>query len=285
MKQVKWQLFQGGYCTHPAKIVNPTWSWKKRVFPALFSLIVHPEQGPILIDTGYSRHFFQETKRLPFSLFHVLTPVTFEKEEEAAHQIQSVGISPEDVKWIILTHLHADHIAGVKDFPNATIICSQKELTAVQGKGDWKSFRRGFIPKLLPSDFDQRVKVIEDQSKRDISEKYAMFETAYDLFGDNSLIAVDLPGHAQGQIGLFFEDEQGQTIFLASDSCWVSDAYEQLVLPHPIANLLTVEKENYRESLSKVHNLSKEHPDLLIVPSHCLDTWEEYKRNLGVTIC
>ncbi|WP_044642295.1 MBL fold metallo-hydrolase [Risungbinella massiliensis] len=278
MKQVKWHLFQGGYCTHPGKIVNPKSNWKKRVFPALFFLIVHPEQGPILIDTGYSKYFFKETKRFPFSLFHLLTPVTFEQEEEAVQQIKKVGISPEDVKWIVLTHLHADHIAGVKDFPNATFICSQKELNAVHGKGDWKSLRRGFIPNLLPSDFGQRVKVIEELSQQNISAKFSMFNTAYDLFGDNSLIAVDLPGHAQGQIGLFFQDEQGKTIFLASDSCWVKEAYEEIVLPHPLSNLITEQPKEYRESLVKVHNLAKEHPDIRIIPSHCLDTWEEYKK-------
>jgi glyoxylase-like metal-dependent hydrolase (beta-lactamase superfamily II) len=278
MIQVKWRLFQGGYCTHPERMVNPNGSWKKRIFPALFSLIEHPVHGAILFDTGYASHFFSETKRFPYRLFRYITPVTLDPAEEAVKQIKQAGVKAEEIRTIILSHLHTDHISGLKDFRHATVICSQKEIDVVRRKKGWSALQRGFIPSLLPDHFYENIRLVEDCKVVDISEQYFPFEQGYDLLGDGSLVAVLLPGHAQGQIGLFFQTDQGETIFLAADSCWISLAYQQRIFPHPLASLLTVDKKAYKESLLKVHMLSIHHPEIRIVPSHCLETWEQIQK-------
>lgn len=271
MTQVKWTLLHGGYCTHPEKIVLPTGTWKPRIFPALFSLIEHPKEGPILFDTGYSSHFLTETRRFPYRLIRLITPVTFHEHEGAIQQVRQAGYSPEEVRYIILSHFHTDHIAGTRDFPQSIFICSRAAWEAVRGKKGWAAVRRGTVPRLFPEDFAERLRFIEDTPK---CETFSPFATGHDLIGDGSLISVDLPGHADGQIGLFLNTEQDEVIFLAADSCWLSEAYQKRLLPHPISNLLTADPEAYKDSLSQVYQLSQEHPNIRIVPSHCLDTWQ-----------
>ncbi|MBA4493397.1 MBL fold metallo-hydrolase [Paenactinomyces guangxiensis] len=264
----------GGYCTHPEKMVLPYKKLKKRIFPALFSLIEHPVHGPILFDTGYSSRFFSETKRFPYRLFRLITPVTFSEHESARSQVKEAGYAPEEIRTIILSHLHTDHVAGLMDFPRSEMICSRSAWEAVRGKEGWSALKRGLIPSLLPGDFADRVLFVEDTPVLSIKDRFSPFETGRDLFGDGSLISVALPGHAAGQIGLFLRTEQQGTIFLAADSCWVSEAYQKNVLPHPLTDLLTADKKALVESLAKVHALSLQHPDITIVPSHCLETWK-----------
>ncbi len=276
MIPLRWRLLCGGACTHPEKVVLPTGKWKKRIFPSLFSLFEHPSYGLILFDTGYARRFIDETKRFPYRIYRMTTPVRVSEADSAVAQVEKLGYQASDIRYIILSHFHADHICGCLDFPSSTFICSQKAYQSVVGKTGLKAVQQGFIPNLLPENFASRVQFIEETQRIKV---ISPFNEGYDLFGDGSLIAVDLPGHAVGQIGVFFRTEQDQQIFLAADSCWLEEQYRRNSMPHALARLITDDQEAYRESLKKVHQLSVEHPEIEIIPSHCLDTWQRWKGN------
>jgi glyoxylase-like metal-dependent hydrolase (beta-lactamase superfamily II) len=228
----------------------------------------------MLFDTWYSHHFFTETAPFPFRFYRWITPVTLGEQEDALSQIQKQGFSPEEIRYILLSHLHADHIAGCKDFPYATFICSRIDYEWVRDTKGFQALKRGFVPGLLPEDFLRRVQWIEDGPLISIKERFSPFSHAFDLFSDGSLLAVHLPGHSPGQFGLFLQTES-QTVFLAADSCWLKQAYEKNIPPHPIANALTSDVADYKNTLKKVHQLSQQHPEIQIIPSHCLETWEQ----------
>ncbi|RAL24485.1 MBL fold metallo-hydrolase [Thermoflavimicrobium daqui] len=274
MKQVKWTLYYGGACLHPEKMMLSKGKWKKRLIPALFSLIEHPVHGPILFDTGYAKYFFMETDSLPYRLYRLITPVVFSEKNSAVHQLAQAGYHAKDIRCVILSHLHADHIAGCLDFPAATFICSRAAFQSIQGKSGLAALKQAFIPNLLPSDFSTRVQFIEDTPLRQMGKDFSPFTNGYDLFGDGTLITVMLPGHAVGQIGLFLRNLKGEMIFLAADSCWLEEQYQHYLLPNSLAYLITADVKAYKESLSKVHQLYIKHPDILIIPSHCLTTWQ-----------
>ncbi len=44
------------------------------------------------------------------------------------------GFSPDDVKVILLTHGHADHIGGIRNFPNAQVMALAAEVDVVEGR-------------------------------------------------------------------------------------------------------------------------------------------------------
>ena len=62
-KPVKLYLGAAGYCTHPEFLTLRGGSFRPVRFPAGFACILHPDHGPILLDTGYSSRFFEETAR------------------------------------------------------------------------------------------------------------------------------------------------------------------------------------------------------------------------------
>ncbi len=268
-------FFKAGYCTHPEAIVIRDGRWQTANFPSLFALISHPKHGLILFDTGYSSRFFAETRSFPFNLYALTTPVYFQPEDSAIHQLQAAGIDAAAIRYIIISHFHADHIGGLKDFSNANFIYFNSAYQAVKYRRGINALKAGFLSGLVPMDFEQRSIFVEERQIGSLPNQYAPFDAGFDLFGDSSLLAVELPGHATGQLGLFFIDNNHQNYFLIADACWLSRAYQEFVKPHPITNLISANGREYIDTLSKIHQLYKLNPDLKIIPTHCSKTWDE----------
>ena len=274
---MKITFFKAGYCIHPEAIAIKGGSWKTIKFPSLFALIRHPEFGVILYDTGYSHRFFEETCNFPYRLYSLITPVIFKSEDSAVSQLQKEGIKPEDIKYIIISHFHGDHIGGLKDFPNAQFICFQSAYNSVKDYKGIKAVKAGFLSGLLPSDFEKRVIFIETKSTISLPSKYTPFNIGVDVFGDSSIIAVNLSGHVIGQLGLFLVDYNNQNYFLIADACWLSRSYEEFIKPNLLTNLIFTSKQEYEDTLWKIYQLHKLNPDIKIIPTHCQKTW--YKIN------
>ena len=101
---VKLRVLEGGYCTHKEKMVIRGGRNETVKFPSMFGLIIHPKHGVILYDTGYTKKFYQETASFPSSIYAKLTPVYVNEEDTAVSKLKKIGINPEDVKYIIISH-------------------------------------------------------------------------------------------------------------------------------------------------------------------------------------
>ena len=121
-----------------------------------------------------------------------------------AAQLEALGIAPADVRHVVVSHFHADHVGGLKDFPNANFHCSRAAFNAVKDLRGFGAVKHAFLPGLLPADFRQRAVFTEDSPVVRLPASHAPFSEARDLLGDGSLLAVDLPGHATGRSWEFF---------------------------------------------------------------------------------
>jgi len=273
-KIVSLQLLAAGYCKHAEFITIRGGSIGNAIFPAGFACIRHPEQGVILFDTGYAHRFYQETDSFPYSIYARITPVTVKHEDHAVQQLVSTDINPNEVRFIVISHFHADHIAGLRDFPNATFICSKKSYDAVRTLTGFRAVRHAFIPALLPDDFEARCIQLDDVGSTLMPEGLP-FNVGHDIFQDGSLICVDVSGHAVGQLGLFVETEAHE-YFLCADAVWSSRAYREARSPHPIAGLIMSDRRVYQESFNRIVELYKLKPKLRIIPSHCIEVWSQF---------
>ena len=68
---------------------------------------------------GYHDQFYEQTKTFPYSIYAKITPVFHSPEENAKSRLEALGYRAEDVSIVVISHFHADHIAGLVDFPNA----------------------------------------------------------------------------------------------------------------------------------------------------------------------
>lgn len=240
------ELLTVGWCTVPRAALEPIASdgrgprwrdWFRTArCPALVLLIRHPTEGPVLIDTGYAPRFVDATRQWPERGYALTTPMTLPREQELLTQLAQRGISASDVRHIVLTHLHADHVAGVRDFPHATLHATAAAASAISACGDGfaaraRATRAGMLRALLPDDFSARVQSFSERAldARDVPAELsalvghtsgeALPRQVYDVFGDRSVLAVDVPGHAPGMVGIVLPT-LARPLFLVADAVW-----------------------------------------------------------------
>lgn len=262
---IDFQLKSAGFC-YASKSHALRGAEKKDIrFFSTYGLIRHPEHGVILFDTGYSQRFFEYTKKFPYRIYQFLTKVTITPEEEVVNVLKSEGIQPEDVKYIILSHFHADHIGGLKDFADATFITGKTTYEAIKGKTGITAMKHGFVPMFLPDDFESRLRLIDIDKGTKLDKDLGKL---VDVFGDGSILLCDLNGHAIGQLGAILNTNKGN-VFLIADACWLEETYKKNWLPSPIVKLLFGSWNGFLNSIKKIQNYYKNNPKTVIIPCHC----------------
>jgi len=92
-------------------------------FP-VYSWLILGAQEPILVDVGCSVNDFSKQVSTPQLLEEIAPQEVCTIEESLA----KFDLSPKDIKTVILTQLHVDHILNAKKFPNAKFIVQKEEL-------------------------------------------------------------------------------------------------------------------------------------------------------------
>ncbi len=266
-------LMSDGWCEQLQHIACRGGKFRRIRFASMFALVQHPQLGSIIFDTGYTARFFGETQHLPAKFYRLVTPVQLNDAGDVAAQLRARGIAPEEVRHVIISHFHADHIGGLRDFPNAKFHCTRAAFDSVKKLSGWRAVKHAFLPGLLPPDFSERAVFTEDAPPVRLPASHAPFSGARDLFGDGSLLAVDLPGHAVGQVGIFLTTMDGRDCLLAADACWLSRQYREFLMPHTIVRLL-MDWRAYKITLEKIHQLHRNNPALHIIPTHCAEIWK-----------
>jgi glyoxylase-like metal-dependent hydrolase (beta-lactamase superfamily II) len=280
MTAVKVSIFAAGYCTCPEHLAIQGGRWRNIRFPAMFALFEHPRLGAMLFDTGYSYRFFDETRHFPERLYRLMTPVTLREEQLVVNQLATRGLKPSDINRVIISHFHADHIAALGDFPRAQYIYLPSAYDSVRNLRGRDALSRAHLPGLIPGDFAERAAPIDISVSRPLPSEYAPFTRGFDLLGDESLLAVELPGHAAGQIGLFARDERGTTYFFVADAAWLGQSIRQNRPPHRLTNFLFPDPAAYRATLTDLHTFQAKRPEVRVIPSHCEATLAEFVGSL-----
>lgn len=193
--------------------------------PVSAYLIEHPK-GLVLVDTGWSREISPDGRfdakasnaLLPSYLTGFYHPWV-EKGKTVAEQLDAMGIKPEDLHTVLLTHLDADHTCGLKSLKGAPrFLVSQEEY--------WWTCRTAYKarqPKKLWEGVDLETFWFKGTG-------IGPLWWSYDLFDDGSINLVCLPGHTDGQVAVKIENN-GKFIILASDAAFSARSYEEMLLP------------------------------------------------------
>lgn len=274
--RVKFDLLKVGHCQHAECAALRGGSRRAIDFPALVGLIEHPRHGLMLYDTGYSRHFWNATQRFPECLYRLITPVQLPPGQELLAQLEARNISPSDIDTIFISHFHADHVAGLRDFPQARFIATQSERQFVEKKGRFGRLRRAYLRDLLPPDLDARLTITETTPQLPLPQEWQPFTHGHDLLGDTSMIGIDLPGHAASQLGLAFcAENESAPIFLIGDACWKIEGLQQNRPPSRLAYALFHDGKIYDATFARLRALHLAPHSPVLIPSHCSTTWSQ----------
>ena len=235
-----------GYCTQSERLISKEGRWKFVHFPAKCFLIPLQE-GYLLFDSGYSADAKSIMSTWPACLYKALIPVTVTPKDTAVKQLAAMGISAQEIKYIFISHFHADHIGGLRDFPNARFICSQEGYKALKKLSKFRQVCKGFVADFLPEDFEKRVVFVSKNNTQKLNNL-----PAYPLDNLPNMYAVELPGHARGQLGLFLKNEN---ILFAADAVWHRANLRQGGRPSFLALLFAESKKEYLQTLSVLQEL------------------------------
>jgi len=209
--------------------------WQSVKLRVRYGLLFHPTAGPVLIDTGYTPEALTGAQRgLMLRIYGALLKPELNAAEQVLLVLRRFGLSPDDIRTIIVTHFHADHISGLSLFRNARFIASDAAWARVKARGPWQNLRHGVFTELFPPDFEARL---EGLSAKRRAEARVSVPGGADLFGDGSVIAVDLPGHADGQFGLLFAGSERPLLY-AVDAQWLLKALTENRTPGFPATLI-----------------------------------------------
>ena len=195
-----------------------------------------PNGANILVDSGFYRDkFFKQWKVKDFI-----------KPSDA---IGKVGLKPEDITDLIITHMHWDHADGMDLFPKARIWIQQDEYSYYTGEGWQPGGNHGGI------DADDVMALV----KLNIEGRVRL------LKGDNQDVASGIKVYTGGRhtyasqyVGV---STKAGTVVIASDNCYL---YENLDKHVPIAQ--TLDSESNLKAQDRMKQLASNMR--LIVPGH-----------------
>ncbi len=263
-------ILNTGYCLAWEHHLMQGGQHRKIACHSLAALLYHPQQGWLLWDTGYAPRLLAATRHLPFLLYRYATPLRLQPELSVVAQLARWHLQPGAIQRVILSHFHADHIAGLRDFPEAEIIASEAAYEDIARRHGLRALQRAFIPALLPDDFDKRKRLLFSFD----GPALPALGPTYDLFGDGSLLLMALPGHARGQMGLLAQTTRGPILF-AADGCWLRRSIRERRPPARITLLIVDDAGAVRTTIDHLHEFALACPDVVIVPSHCPEAFIE----------
>ncbi|MFT3996668.1 MAG: MBL fold metallo-hydrolase [Asticcacaulis sp.] len=255
-----WHVLRVGACRHPEFMARRGGHVCAVDFPALVGLIVHRDHGPVLFDTGYHPRFFAATEPLPERLYRWATPVQYDEAQSLEAQLTRFGLTVGDIRTVVVSHFHGDHVAGLAQFSHARIFAARAGLERLRSGSRFGRVRQGLLSALVPDDLE--ITCFEDLPPA--PSPAAPFDTAVDLFGDSSLIAVELPGHCPGHWGLWVAG--ANPAFFIGDAAWSMSAISDYAPPPALTTGLLGHTETYRQTLRKLNTLSG---SVELIPSHC----------------
>ena len=151
----------------------------------------------MLWDTGIADSFYGQTQP-------AAGPIPWRRDKTLASQLQAIGVRPEDIKVIGISHTHADHVGNVDLFPAATVLIQKAEY-------DW-----AFASAQKPFSATHPVDKLEGGK---------------DVFGDGSVLIVPTPGHTPGHESLLVHLPKAGWVLLSGDAAHFRDNYDNRRVP------------------------------------------------------
>ena len=204
-------------------------------------VIEHPE-GVIVVDTGE----LAGASALPFARFEVAP------EDEIGPQLRRLGIAPGDVRTVVLTHLHGDHMDGVGHFAGRDILVNEGEyryLKSLQGRVNVTIGRQVWPAGFVPKTFAFRP------------EPLGPFSRSYPLTAAGDLMVVPTPGHTPGHSSIVALRD-GVSYFLAGDA-----SYTQRQLLKGRVDGVSPSAAVARRTMGMILRYAAEYP-MVYLPSH-----------------
>lgn len=224
-------------------------SKKHRVRLPLTSYLIEVGDKKVLVDTGWSSLVkTRPIKALGF-MQAMLSKIELPQGKSLVEQLDTKGIKAADIDYLILTHLHGDHISGLKSVAAAkNIMVSDIEMHTA---------KRNPIIYYAPM-----WRGVNLNTFSFVPSSIGPEQLSFNLLGDGRIQLVAIPGHTAGQAAIMIQNNDS-FIILCADAAYNSKSWNEMLLPG-----ITTNKKQARRSLEWIAKMSRSENCKGIFASH-----------------
>ena len=218
-----------------------------------YCVLLQTDEGYILFDTGSNMHsmekgYWDENIQELYELKQTLA-------QNIEIQLASCGVRKEEIKTIVLSHMHFDHTGNLKLFKNAKVYAPKADVEYAKS-----AFARG----------DQTAAFGYHKADLDLPVRYELIDKDFTIAKGVEVIC--LPGHSPGVLGLVVHLNSGTVIF-PMDAVYTKEIYG----PPAKAAGLVFHREQYFASIEKVRALAQKYR-AKVIPAHDSEVFKNLKK-------
>jgi N-acyl homoserine lactone hydrolase len=222
--------------------------------------VIEHTNGLLLFDTGQDRASVTDDHYFPDGftgvIYDRLARFHIGEEDTLSAQLATLGYAPADIGTAILSHLHQDHMGGLRELRGAKLLVAQAEWAQLSKPApEPRGFLRSHIqlPRLHWSQIG--FEPTDDPA-------LAPFTHSMDVAGDGSLVLLPTPGHTPGSLSLLIRRRTRSPLLLVGDLTYGAELLERRQLPG------VGDRGQLVETTEKVLALKRRMPELVILPAH-----------------
>jgi glyoxylase-like metal-dependent hydrolase (beta-lactamase superfamily II) len=218
----------------------------------IFAWAVETAEGVLVVDTGETAKTREPGYFPPWHpYFRFAVRIDVKPEQEIGPRLLEIGIRPDDVRTVIMTHLHTDHAGGLHYFPKSEILVSDTEYRIAKG---FAGRLRGYLPNRWPKWFHPKPIPLRP-------EPFGTFDRCFSATRDGTVVVVPTQGHTPGHVSVIVVDDD-VSYFLAGDA-----TYTQRALLEQKVDGVSPSKAEALRTLERILAYARSRPTVYL-PSH-----------------
>jgi glyoxylase-like metal-dependent hydrolase (beta-lactamase superfamily II) len=252
----------------PLRLVNMLFGsdWVPAV--PIYAWVIEHEEGVIVVDSGETGRT-AEAGYFPRWQPYYKMAVRFHvrPEQEIGPQLKELGITPKDVRKVILTHMHTDHAGGLHHFPESNIHVYMPEYRRSRG---FRGQVDGYLPHRMPAWLSPQPIEFRDGA-------LGSFDRSWKVTSKGDVRVVPTPGHTPAHVSVVVTHEDAN-YFLAGDT-----SYSEENLLKQIVDGVSPDPNVTMQTIQTILGFARERPTVYL-PTHDPNSAMRLKNGQTITV-
>lgn len=251
--KVKVTILETGYLESPHAMNVRGGSWDKYRSGVMGVVLRHPK-GTWLLDAGFGENAQQHFEDVTPAIMQAAASLTV--KSGMAAQLKNIGLSPDDLDGILLTHAHWDHVSGLEDMLQVPLLLNAAEEDFIRSGSEHAALAARWVDDLTINQYEYDGPVVEG------------FGKSHDLMGDGSILLLAMPGHTPGSMAVLVNGVTKKWLFIG-DTSWTNEGVAwPAEKPFIAKSMVETDAKQVANWLKQLHVMQLQNPDLQIVPAH-----------------